>query len=104
MCAHRSAREDGVIVAAWIGRTAVEIAAAVRAGDASAFDVVAEHLDRIGKLNAEFGAFVRVRSAQALREAGEVDQRTDRGQLRLAGVPVAIKDNLPVGGEPMRSG
>jgi len=47
---------------------------------------------------------VRVRSAQALREAGEVDQRADRGQLRLAGVPVAIKDNLPVSGEPMRSG
>lgn len=91
-------------MAAWVGRTAVEIAAAVRAGDASACDVVAEHLDRIGKLNAELGAFVRVRSAQALREAGEVDQRADRGQLRLAGVPVAIKDNLPVGGEPMRSG
>jgi amidase len=91
-------------VAAWVGRTAVEIAAAVRAGDVTAREVVAEHLDRIGKLNAELGAFVRVRVAEALREAGEVDRRADRGQLRLAGVPVAIKDNLPVGGEPMRSG
>jgi amidase len=89
---------------AWVGRTAVEIAAAVRARDVAAREVVAEHLDRIGKLNAELGAFVRVRPAQALREAEEVDNRPDRGQLRLAGVPVAIKDNVPVGGEPMRYG
>jgi amidase len=92
------------IVAVWVGRTAVEIATAVRAGDAAAREVVAEHLDRIGKLNPELGAFVRVRLAAALREAEEVDQRADRGQLPLAGVPVAIKDNLPVAGEPMRSG
>lgn len=91
-------------MARWVGRTATEIAAAVRAGDARAREVVAEHLDRIGRLNAELGAFVRVRSAAALREAEEVDQRPDRGQLPLAGVPVAIKDNLPVAGEPMRSG
>ncbi len=88
----------------WVGRTAVEIAAAVRAGDVTAREVVAEHLDRIGRLNAELGAFVRVRPAAALREAEEVDQRPDRGQLPMAGVPVAIKDNLPVRGEPMRAG
>ena len=91
-------------MAAWVGRTATEIAAAVQSGDVTARDVVAEHLERIAKLNAELGAFVRVRPAEALREAEEVDGRADRGQLRLAGVPVAIKDNLPVGGEPMRLG
>src|SRR5579864_955564 len=91
-------------MAGWVGRTAVEIAAAVSAGNARARDVVAEHLDRIGKLNAELGAFVRVRPAAALREAEEVDQRPDRDRLPLAGVPVAIKDNLAVAGEPMRSG
>jgi hypothetical protein len=91
-------------MADWVGRTAVEIAAAVRAGDARARDVVAGHLDRIGKLNAELGAFVRVRPAAALSEAEEVDRRPDRDRLPLAGVPVAIKDNLPVAGEPMRSG
>jgi amidase len=91
-------------MADWVGRTAVEIAAAISAGNARARDVVAEHLDRIGKLNAELGAFVRVRPAAALREAEEVDQRPDRDRLPLAGVPVAIKDNLPVAGEPMRSG
>ncbi len=101
---HQPLAGMGVVMADWVGRTAVEIAAAVRAGDVTAREVVAEHLDRIGKLNAELGAFVRVRPAEALREAEEVDRRADRGQLRLAGVPVAIKDNLPVSGEPMRRG
>lgn len=94
----------GGVMAVWVGRTAVEIAAAVRAGEVTARGVVAEHLDRIGKLNAELGAFVRLRSEEALREAEEVDDRADRRELRLAGVPVAIKDNLPVRGEPMRRG
>jgi amidase len=91
-------------MATWAGRTATEIAAAVRAGAVSARDVVAEHLDRIARLNPELGAFVRVRSAEAAGEAQQVDVRPDRAELRLAGVPVAIKDNLPVAGEPMRLG
>ena len=91
-------------MADWVGRTATEIASAVRSGDATARGVVTEHLDRIAKLNAELGAFVRVRSAEALREAGEIDARAGRAELRLAGVPVGIKDNLPVAGEPMRLG
>ena len=73
-------------MAGWVGRTAVDIAAAVRAGDVKAREVAAEHLDRIGRLNAELGAFVRVRPAAALSEAEEVDQRPDREQLPLAGV------------------
>ncbi len=91
-------------MADWTGRTATEIAIAVRAGQASARDVVAEHLDRIAAIDGELGAFVRVRAEAALREAGEVDSRPDRGDLPLAGVPVAIKDNIPVTGEPMRVG
>ena len=48
-----------------IGRSAVEIAAAVRAGEVTAGEVVAGHLDRIARLNAELGAFVRIRAAEA---------------------------------------
>ncbi len=91
-------------MAGWAGRTATEIASAVQSGDVTARSVVAGHLDRIAKLNAELGAFVRVRSAEAVIEADAIDARADRAALRLAGVPVAIKDNLPVAGEPMRLG
>jgi amidase len=93
-----------VVMAEWVGRPATEIANAVRSGVVTAADVVAQHLDRIAKLNAELGAFVRVRQAEAAIEAAEVDARADRAGLRLAGVPVAIKDTVPVAGEPMRLG
>ena len=53
---------------------------------------------------AAIGAFQVVRAEAALREADAVDQRTDRFSLPLAGVPIAIKDNVPVSGEPMRIG
>src|SRR5918999_2967143 len=88
----------------WVGRTATEIAAAVRAGDATAHEVTRAHLDRIAAIDGVLVAFVRVRADAALDEAAAIDARADRAELPLAGVPVAIKDNVPVAGEPMRSG
>jgi amidase len=88
----------------WVGRTATEIAAAVRAGDVTARKVTDDHLARIAGLNEELGAFVRVRAGRSRSEAAEIDGRSDRAALPLAGVPVAVKDNVPVAGEPMRSG
>jgi amidase len=87
-----------------IGRSAVEIATAVRAGKVTAGEVVAGHLDRITRRNAELGAFVRIRPAAAAAEAQAVDARADRAELPLAGVPVAVKDNVSVTGEPMGYG
>lgn len=91
-------------MADWVGQTATDLAAAVRDGKATARQVVQEHLDRITTLDGEIGAFVRVRAAAALDEADRIDARPDRGELPLAGVPVAIKDNIAVAGEPMRNG
>jgi len=91
-------------MAGWAGRTATEIAAAVRSGEVTAGEVVGGHLDRIARLNREIDAFVRVRAAEAAAEAAAVDARADRAELPLAGVPVAIKDTVPVTGEPMRLG
>jgi hypothetical protein len=45
-----------------------------------------------------------VRGQAALAEAAAVDARPDRPGLALAGVPVAVKDNIAVTGEPMRVG
>jgi amidase len=91
-------------MAEMIGESAAVIAAAVRAGEVTAGEVVAGHLDRIARLNAELGAFARVRAAAATAEARAVDARSDRAELPLAGVPVAIKDCVPVAGEPMGYG
>ena len=61
-------------------------------------------LARIAERDPAIGAFQVVRSEAALREADAVDQRADRFSLPLAGVPIAIKDNIAVSGEPMRNG
>ncbi|WP_330309153.1 MULTISPECIES: amidase family protein [unclassified Streptomyces] len=87
----------------WVGRTAVEIAAAVREKRVTPREVVAEHLARIERLDGRVGAFRTVRAAAALAEADELATR-DLGELPLAGVPLAVKDNLPVRGESNRNG
>ncbi len=85
-------------------QTAAEIAAAVRKGDLTARAATEQALGRIEERDGAIGAFQEVRVFKALREADAVDARADRSELALAGVPIAIKDNLPVEGEPMRTG
>jgi amidase len=84
--------------------TAVGIACAVRAGELTAREAVEAALARIAARDGRIGAFQVVRTEGALREADAVDQRPDRFSLPLAGVPIPIKDNIAVSGEPMRIG
>ncbi|MFD8200429.1 amidase [Streptomyces sp. NPDC059701] len=88
----------------WAGRTAAEIAAAVREKRVTPREVVASHLARIERLDGRVGAFRAVRAEAALAEADEVGARGDLAELPLAGVPVAVKDNLAVRGESTRVG
>ncbi|MFF5372721.1 amidase [Streptomyces sp. NPDC013187] len=88
----------------WAGRTAAEISAAVREKRVTPREVVAEHLARIERLDGRVGAFRAVRAEAALAEADEVAARGDFAELPLAGVPVAVKDNLAVRGESRRIG
>src|SRR5262249_14762411 len=76
--------------------TAREIAAAVRSGDRSARSVVEEHLDAIRARDGEIHAFNLVMEEDALAAADAVDAAVGRGEDPgpLAGVPVALKDNL----------
>jgi amidase len=91
-------------VTEWVGRTAVEIAAAVREKRVKPREVVAEHLARIERCDGRIGAFRSVRAEAALAEADAVAARADLAGLPLAGVPVAVKDNLAVRGESVRVG
>lgn len=86
------------------GWTATGIAAAVRAGRVPPDEPTAEALRRIAECDGPLGAFVRVRSHAARRDAAALANRSDLADLPLAGVPVAIKDNVPVAGEPLRIG
>jgi aspartyl-tRNA(Asn)/glutamyl-tRNA(Gln) amidotransferase subunit A len=68
---------------------------AVNAGRASAVEVTQAALARIEAADRTLRAFVAVRPQQVLARAAEVDRlaRTS-GSLPLAGVPVAVKDNI----------
>jgi aspartyl-tRNA(Asn)/glutamyl-tRNA(Gln) amidotransferase subunit A len=81
---------------------AAEIAGAVRAGARSATDVVEEHLAAIAGREGELHAFNLVLADEARAAAEEVDRRVAAGEDPgpLAGVPVALKDNLCTRGIP----
>ncbi len=87
-----------------VGLPATEIAERVRSGAVSAVDVVRAHLEHIAAVDARIGAFRVVREEAALAEAAAVDAAPDRGSLPLAGVPVAVKDNVAVAGEVSTDG
>ncbi|CAN5851165.1 Asp-tRNA(Asn)/Glu-tRNA(Gln) amidotransferase subunit GatA [soil metagenome] len=76
--------------------SAVQIAKEVRSGGRSAVDVVTEALDRAAASQARTNAFVTISSERALVAARRIDDvvRSGREPGPLAGVPVAIKDNI----------
>ena len=84
--------------------TATGVAADVRAGRVAPDRPTAEALRRIAERDGPLGAFVRVRGEAARRESAALADRPDLADLPLAGVPVAIKDNVAVAGEPLRIG
>jgi len=82
--------------------TALGIAAAVRSGTRSAVEVVEEHLTAIAARDGELNAFNLVTADQARQAAIAIDERVAAGEDPgpLAGVPVALKDNLCTRGVP----
>jgi aspartyl-tRNA(Asn)/glutamyl-tRNA(Gln) amidotransferase subunit A len=84
------------------GRSAVSLAAAVRNGEVSAARLLEEHLDRISASEPDVHAFNLVLADEARRQAAAVDQAVAEGRDPgpLAGVPVALKDNLCTRGTP----
>ena len=82
--------------------TALAVAADVRAGRRTAASVVDEHLARIAKRDGEIHAFNLVLTDQARAAAAEIDRRVATGDDPgpLAGVPIALKDNMCTRGIP----
>jgi amidase len=87
--------------------TVTELAAAIRAGQLSPVEITDHYLDRIGRLNAEVGAFYTVtediardqaKQAEKLVAQHRQDGSAGAGLPPLTGIPIPIKDLNAVAG------
>ena len=76
--------------------TAVELGKKIKAKEVSVEEAVQAALDAIAEKEDKVNSFVTVDAEKALERAGQIQKDIDNGVLSgpLAGVPVAIKDNM----------
>ena len=76
--------------------TAVELGKKIKAGEVSVLETTKAALDQIKEKDDLYNCYVTVDEEGALKQAEEVQKKIDAGELTgpLAGVPVAIKDNM----------
>ena len=76
-------------------RSAAATAAAVNGGEVSAVELTRAMLERVHDVDRDVGAYLTVLDDLAMERATEVDRRVAAGEkLPLAGVPLAVKDNM----------
>ncbi len=84
--------------------TAAEIAAGVQTGAHAASAVIGAVLERVERHDPVLNAFLHVMRAEALAAAAALDRRRAGGETGglgpLAGVPIAVKDNLATADAP----
>lgn len=90
----------------WTRASAVDMATAMKAGEATSVEITQAHLDRIEAVDGQLNAFLHVDAEGALATAREVDAARAAGQElpALAGVPIALKDLLVTEGMPTTAG
>lgn len=85
--------------------TAAEIAREVRAGRVSAAEIADATLAQVEAVDGEVGAYLTVLGEIARSYAARVDERIAAGEpLPLAGVPIAVKDNMCLDRTPTTCG
>lgn len=87
------------------GLNAVSLASRVREGELQARDILQHHLDCIAADDGDLNAFLSL-NEEAAAAAEQIDFRVARGENPglLAGVPIAVKDNIAVKGMPTTCG
>eukprot|EP01084_Bolivina_argentea_P037265 68903_1 len=88
---------------------ALDVVQAVQRGEKTSSELVAEKLATIARTDEKLRAFITVHDSQAMAEAAALDQRIASGNevsrsLPLAGLPIAIKDNICTQGSATTAG
>jgi aspartyl-tRNA(Asn)/glutamyl-tRNA(Gln) amidotransferase subunit A len=86
--------------------TALEQLEMLRSGAITSVELTQAHLDRIAEVDGVVHAFLHVNASGALATAAEVDRLRASGATlpALAGLPIAVKDNLSTIDEPTTAG
>ena len=75
-------------------KTALQILSEIKEGKTTAVKTVLESLKVIKELNPKLNAFLEVYEEEALKKAEEIDKKPLEQRGLLAGLPIAIKDNI----------
>jgi aspartyl-tRNA(Asn)/glutamyl-tRNA(Gln) amidotransferase subunit A len=85
--------------------SAADLVSLVKKKSASVPEIVTAHIERTLTVDPQYRAFLSIDPDLALKRAEEIQRKIDLGEdLPLAGVPVAIKDNISAVGFPMTCG
>jgi aspartyl-tRNA(Asn)/glutamyl-tRNA(Gln) amidotransferase subunit A len=89
-----------------IKKNASELVSLLTKGEVSSVEVTQAHLDRIAAVNGTLNSYLHVTADAALKVAAEVDRRRAAGESlpKLAGLPIAVKDNLTTTDAPTTAG
>lgn len=77
--------------------TALEVSKKIKDKELKVAEVLKAQLDKIKERDPEYHCYITVSEEEAYRQADEVQARIDSGDLQgahLAGVPMAVKDNI----------
>jgi len=82
------------------GKSIAELTSMLQSKQVSASEITAAYFEQINKYEAEVGAFITPMPEAAMAQAKEIDAKIAAGKALgpLAGIPVAVKDNMCVQG------